>query len=98
VLVTIEYRIIETEREALLRALDRLSHERGREGAYAWDLFEEAAELRRFLQTFFVESWLEHLRHHKRVTNSDRALQQHIHSLLKSPPTTTHLISAAPIA
>ena len=94
VLVTIEYRIIEAERKGFLRALDLLSHERGRDGAYAWGLFEDTAEPGRFLETFLVESWLEHLRQHKRVTNADRVLQQHIHRLLKSPATTTHLIAA----
>jgi predicted MFS family arabinose efflux permease len=94
VLVTIEYRIIAAEREAFLRALERLSHERGRDGAYAWGLFEDVAEPGRFLETFRVDSWLEHMRQHKRVTNADRALQQHIHALLRSPPTTAHLIAA----
>jgi predicted MFS family arabinose efflux permease len=94
VLVTIEYRIIVTERQAFLKALESLSHERGRDGAYAWGLFEDVAEPGRFLETFLVESWLEHLRQHKRVTNADRALQQHVQRLLKSPPTTTHLIAS----
>jgi len=94
VLVTVEYRINDADREAFLRALDLLSHERGRDGAYAWGLFEDAAEPDRFLETFLVESWLEHLRQHKRVTNADRALQQHVHRLLKGPPTVTHLVEA----
>ena len=94
VLVTVEYRIIEAERERFLHALDRLSHERGRDGAYAWGLFEDTADPGRFLETFLVESWLEHLRQHKRVTNADRVLQQHIGRLLERPPSTTHLIAA----
>ncbi|MGO8858478.1 MAG: MFS transporter [Steroidobacteraceae bacterium] len=96
VLVTVEYRIDETNREAFLRGLDLLSHERGRDGAYAWGLFEDVAEPGRFLETFLVESWLEHLRQHKRVTNADRVLQQHVHRLLKGPPSVTHLIAAHP--
>jgi len=95
VLVTVDYRVIDTEREAFLSALELLSHERGRDGAYAWGLFEDVAEPGRFLETFLVESWLEHLRQHKRVTNADRVLQQHVHRLLKSPPTVSHLIAPA---
>jgi MFS family permease len=94
VLVTVEYRISDGNREAFLRALNLLSHERGRDGAYAWGLFEDAAEPGRFLETFLVESWLEHLRQHKRVTNADRVIQEQVHKLLKTPPTTTHLIAA----
>jgi predicted MFS family arabinose efflux permease len=95
VLVTVEYRVGATNREAFLSALDLLSHERGRDGAYAWGLFEDVAEPGRFLETFLVESWLEHLRQHKRVTNADRVLQEHVHRLLKTPPTVAHLIAPA---
>jgi predicted MFS family arabinose efflux permease len=94
VLVTVEYRVGEANREAFLRALELLSHERGRDGAYAWGLFEDVVEPGRFVETFLVESWLEHLRQHKRVTNADRVLQEHVHHLLKSPPTIAHLIAA----
>jgi len=94
VLVTVEYRINDADREAFLHALELLSRERGRDGAYAWGLFEDAAEPGRFLETFLVESWLEHLRQHKRVTNADRVLQQHVRRLLKGPPTITHLVAA----
>jgi MFS family permease len=94
VLVTVEYRIIDAEREAFLRGLKLLSQERGRDGAYAWGLFEDVAQPGRFVETFLVESWLEHLRQHKRVTNADRVLQEHVHHLLKAPPTTTHLIAS----
>ena len=96
VLVTVEYRVDAAERKAFLQAIDRLSHERGRDGAYAWGLFEDAAEPGRFLETFLVESWLEHLRQHKRVTNADRVLQEHVHRLIKRPATTTHLIAVHP--
>ena len=94
VLVTIEYRINEPGRLAFLQALDRLSHERGRDGAYAWGLFEDTADPGRFLETFLVESWAEHLRQHKRVTNADRLVQEEVRRLLKAPPTTTHLVAA----
>lgn len=94
VLVTIEYRVNEGEREAFLHYLALLSQERGRDGAYAWGLFEDVAEPGRFLETFLLESWLEHLRQHKRVTNADRVLQQSVHGLLRGPPRITHLIAA----
>jgi len=92
VLVTVEYRVGDGNREAFLSALNQLSHERGRDGAYAWGLFEDTGVPGRFLETFLVESWLEHLRQHKRVTNADRVLQDRIGKLLKDPPKITHLI------
>ena len=98
VLVTVEYHVAADNREALLVALERVEHERRRDGAYAWQVFEDAAERGRLLETFLVESWLEHLRQHERVTNADRVLQEHVHELLQGTPKVTHLISteAAP--
>jgi len=97
VMVTVEYRISPKDREAFLTALERLSHERRRDGAYAWGIFEDIADRSRFLETFFVESWLEHLRQHERVTNADRMLQDHIHRLVQGTPKITHLIAAEPV-
>ncbi len=93
VLVTVEYHVEVGEREAFLRALELLSHERSRDGAYRWGIFEDVAESGRFLETFLVESWLEHLRQHERVTNADRVLQDRIHHLVKGAPKVTHLIA-----
>lgn len=94
VMVTIEYRIDHAQRRAFLRALRRLSAERRRDGAYAWGIFEDAAEPGRMVETFLVESWVEHLRQHERVTQADRALQERIGHLLRGAPKVTHLIAA----
>jgi MFS family permease len=95
VLVTVEYRIQPENREAFLAALKKLARERRRDGAYAWGVFEDAAEEGRFLETFLVESWLEHLRQHERVTNADRILQNAVHRYhLNGSPKVTHFIAA----
>lgn len=94
VLVTIEYRVIPEHRPAFLAALSQLAQERRRDGAYAWGLFQDTAEPDRYLETFLIESWLEHLWQHERVTNADRLLQEQIQRLLRNEPVTTHLISA----
>jgi MFS family permease len=93
VLVVVEYRIDLSNREPFLSALAELARERRRDGAYDWGVFEDAAEPGRFLETFLVESWLEHLRQHERVTNADRILQNKIHQLVRTEPIVTHLIS-----
>jgi Transmembrane secretion effector len=94
-MVTVEYRIDPTRREPFLTALDRLGHERRRDGAYAWGVFEDAADPARFVETFLVESWLEHLRQHERVTNADRVLQEHVQLFhLEGAPKVTHMIAA----
>jgi hypothetical protein len=94
VLVTVEYRIDPKTRDIFLAALDRLGNERRRDGAYAWGVFEDAAEPGRFVETFLVESWLEHLRQHARVTNADRLLQSEIQRChLEGTPKVTHMIA-----
>jgi len=95
VLVTVEYRIRLENRGAFLAAIGNLAPQRGRAGAYDWCVFEDAAEEGRFVETFYVDSWLEHLRQHERVTHADRAAQdavQRFHT--EGVPKVTHLIAA----
>jgi len=97
VLVTVEYRIDPANRQAFLAATQKLAHQRRRDGAYAWGIFEDTAQEGRFLETFLVESWLEHLRQHQRVTNADRMLQSAVHRFhMSGEPTVTHFVSAEP--
>jgi len=44
------------------------------------------------LETFLVDSWLEHLRQHRRVTNADRAVEEQLGKLAREPPRVTHYI------
>jgi MFS family permease len=94
VMVTVEYRIAVEDRRAFLAALEAVGAERRRDGAYAWGIFEDAAEPGRLVETFLVESWVEHLRQHERVTGTDRLLQERAKSLLLQPEKVTHLITA----
>ena len=96
VLVTVEYRTTPGDRDAFLTALERLAQERRRDGAYSWGVFEDVAEEGRFLETFFVESWLEHLRQHKRVTKADRVMQERVQRFVRGKPKVTHLVAAEP--
>jgi MFS family permease len=95
VLVTVEYRIDPSDREAFLETLAQLEHERRRDGAYAWGVFEDAAHPGRMVETFLIESWMEHLRQHERVTKADRLLQEEIRRFDRSGnPKVTHFIAA----
>jgi MFS family permease len=95
VLVTIEYRIDPEKSHAFLTAIRDLGKQRRRDGAYAWDIFEDAAEKGRFLETFMIASWLEHLRQHQRVTNADRIVQDVIRQFdAAAVPKVTHFIAA----
>lgn len=94
VMVTVEYQVEGEHRHAFMLALEQLSQERRRDGAYAWALYEDAERPGRMLETFYVESWAEHMRQHARVTKSDRALQERIRQLSREEPVVTHLITA----
>lgn len=96
VMVTIDYRVSEANRDAFLTALERLGPERRRDGAYAWGIFENTAQPGRYVETFFVDSWIEHLRQHERVTQADRAVQEKVEALLLAPSKVTHMIAARP--
>ena len=95
VLVTVEYRIRPQDREAFLEAIAKLEYVRRRDGAYAWSVFEDAAEDGRMLETFLVESWMEHLRQHERVTQADRIVQEAVEGFdLTGEPKVTYFIAA----
>lgn len=97
VLVTIEYRIAPGKRTAFLAAFRGLEAERRRDGAYRWGVYEDTAQEGRFVETFVVSSWLEHMRQHDRVTNADRVLQDSVARLaIDGWPKVTHFIAAEP--
>jgi len=96
--VVIEYRIVPEDRDAFLAAMRDFRAERLRDGAYDWDIYEDAANPGRMIETFLVASWIEHQRQHHRVTTADQDVQR---SLLRfhrgaSPPVVQHLIAARP--
>jgi MFS family permease len=95
ILVTVAYRIVPENRAAFLAALKELGYERKRDGAFAWGLFEDVTTPNRFLETFLIESWLELMHQHERVTNADRLLEDEIRRLLLEAPQITHLVGSS---
>jgi hypothetical protein len=57
-------------------------------------VFQDAADQERFVETFLLDSWLEHLRQHKRVTKADRTLEEEVGRFLRAKPAVSHLIAA----
>ncbi|HVN46874.1 MAG TPA: MFS transporter [Steroidobacteraceae bacterium] len=96
VLVTVEYRVAAENRAAFLEAIGALARERRRDGAYDWQLFHDSAHPERMLEIWLVDSWLEHLRQHRRVTRADRATEDRVRHLSREPPRITHYIAARP--
>jgi MFS family permease len=95
VMVTVEYRIDPSQTAAFVAAMNEVAAERRRDGAYAWGLFEDAAEPGRWLESFLVESWLEHLRQHERVTKADADQQARARAFHRgnTPPAVAHWLA-----
>jgi len=95
VLVTVEYQIGPGDRESFLSAIRHLAGERRRDGAFEWQIFEDVSKDGRFVETFMLISWAEHLRQHERVTNADRKMQELVNRFqVQGSPKVTHLIGA----
>jgi MFS family permease len=93
ILVTVEYRIDPDDRAPFLEAMQEIGLERKRDGAYAWNIFEDAGVVGRVVETFLIPSLLElkHLR--ARVTQADRIMEQHALQHLLAPPKATFLVA-----
>jgi MFS family permease len=96
VLVTLEYQIDEADTDSFLETMNELGRIRRRDGAYAWNLYEDLAEPDRYLETFLVDSWEEHLRQHGRLTVADLELERRVKSMHRGedPPRVRHLLWA----
>jgi MFS family permease len=95
VLVTIEYRIDPTRSRDFARVMKAVSAIRLRDGAIRWNLFKDTEDPGRYLETFIVESWIEHLRQHERVTISDHEIldQALAYHTGNKPPIVSHFIA-----
>jgi MFS family permease/quinol monooxygenase YgiN len=96
VLVTIEYLIDPSQSDQFGQAMRALKVVRRRDGAIRWGLFQDTANPGRFLETFIVETWIEHRRQHERMTVADRRLEEQVFSfhIGEDRPRVSHLIYA----
>jgi predicted MFS family arabinose efflux permease len=95
VLVTVEYQVASHDRESFLSAIRHLAGERRRDGAFEWQIFEDASKQGRFVEVFMLVSWAEHLRQHERVTNADRKMQELVNRFqVQGSPKVSHLIAS----
>ena len=94
VLIEIEYRISPKQQADFVTALRRFRSVRQRDGAIRWDVWEDAAERGRVVESFVVESWIEHQRQHARVTQNDALDQELLNAfhIGERPPLVRHLL------
>jgi len=94
IMVTIEYNVDRDQVPDFIKAIDRYSRMRRRDGAYRWGIFRDMEIEDRYLEVFLVDSWSEHLRQHERSTQSDRAAEQRVQSHARGKPVVHHLVYA----
>jgi len=94
VLVTVEYFVDAHQAPAFVHAMQEYEHVRRRDGASRWGLYHDTEVADRYVETFLVGSWAEHLRQHTRLTQADRQLEDRLRTLVRRQPTVQHLIDA----
>ena len=94
VLVTVEYEVSPENVGEFLKAARRYGRVRRRDGAMRWGIFRDLESANRYLETFVVTSWAEHLRQHERMTHADRAVEERLQRYVRGTPAVRHLVSA----
>lgn len=96
VLITVEYRIDAKHAVDFTFAMQPVQQQRLRDGAFRASLYSDPADPQRFIETFVVDSWAEHLRQYERLTVSDRIAEERALSfhIGNKPPLMSHYIYA----
>ncbi len=94
-MVMVEYQIEPHNVTHFTKAIQDLRRIRYRDGAFFWSLFKDIESPNKFITCFMVESWIEHLRQHERISNSDREIIEKVSSfhIGKEPPKVTHFVA-----
>jgi MFS family permease len=93
VLVQIEYDVRPQERDRFIEAMRELGRLRRRDGAYTWECCFDIRDRSRAVETFQIESWLEHLRTHERMGPQIHRVLERVRALCQSPPRARYLLS-----
>ena len=92
VLVTVTYRVPEGNTAAFTTAIQPVARSRRRTGALRWELFRDGTDPTRFVESYLVGTWAEHLQqHHTRQTGADRALEEQLLQHTDGAPEVAHL-------
>ncbi len=95
VMVTVEYHIDAERIDEFTKIMQQMRRLRRRDGAFMWELFIDVEHPDIMVECFMVESWLEHLRQHERVTVADRGIIEKTRAfhLGVELPKVTHLVA-----
>jgi hypothetical protein len=94
VLVTVEYRVPRERAGEFLEAIHHYGRIRRRDGAFRWGIYRDLEDPGRYVETFLVNSWAEHLRQHERTTVADQEAEQRVQSFAADRSNVRHLVFA----
>jgi predicted MFS family arabinose efflux permease len=92
VLVTVEYHVDSERVPDFIKTMHEYGRVRRRDGASRWGICRDLEIADRYLETFVVSSWAEHLRQHDRLTRADSELEVRLRKCIRSEPSVRHLL------
>jgi MFS family permease/quinol monooxygenase YgiN len=97
VLVTTEFRVAPDNARSFAQAMQQVRTLRLREGTLRWNLFQDAAQPERWMETMLLESWNDYLRQHERVSIESAEVEARAHAFHEGtePPRVSHMLSSA---
>jgi MFS family permease len=94
VLVTVKYVVDPAKAPDFLNEIYKYQRIRRRDGATRWGIYFDTESPNTYLETFVVDSWLEHQRQHSRFTVSDHELEKRVLGFTIEKATVKHYIHA----
>ena len=92
ILVTLTYQVTEDKAVAFTEAMRHVGRSRRRTGALRWELFRDGGEPTRFVESYLVGTWAEHVRQHEsRLTGADRRFEEEARRYTVGEPEVAHL-------
>jgi MFS family permease len=97
VMVTVTYRVEEPNAVAFTEAMRHVGRSRRRTGALRWELFRDGGDPTKFVESYLVGTWAEHLRQHDhRLTGADRRFEEEAIRYALGVPEVAHLFPPPP--
>lgn len=95
VLITVEYKVTQEKISEFFDAIGALEKLRRRNGAFQWHLFIDLAAPGIYVESYFVETWAEHLRLRERATIDDVSAEERVYACHTSDgePKVKHMVT-----
>ena len=95
VVVQVEYEIRPENKAEFLAAMKELFISRKRTGAYRWGLYTDLTEPNKYIESFVLPSWIEHMRQYERMTEHEKEIEEKVkfYHIGTNPPSIKHFLT-----